>query len=153
MLNELIKEKMLIRKSNPIRSVALGNLIDKVKKAVKEDSRDPLTANDHDIVTAARRLIKENQSTIDIILHDDTDSNDFIAEKYKEEIDVYQEFLPVMIPPAALEAAIDLQILLLKDEERNMKSMGKIVGIIKGKFGDLVDMSVASKFIKEKLNA
>ena len=40
---------------------------------------------------------------------------------------------------------------LTKDRAKSMESMGKVIGLVKKEFGDAVDMSIVSKFVKEEL--
>lgn len=67
------------------------------------------------------------------------------------EIGIYEEFLPEMATEDDIRRKISNSVASLSEDQRNMKSMGRVVGELKRTFGDSVDMGLASKLIKEAL--
>jgi uncharacterized protein YqeY len=86
MINNLIREKILSRKTNVGRSVALGMLIDTAQKIAKNDNR---TTENSDISKAAEKLTKEAIKDIQLFGEQSKE-----ACKLTHEIEVYKEFLP-----------------------------------------------------------
>lgn len=142
-IQEMQKEKILTSKTDKGRSLALSMLISTAKKIAKEENRETTEA---DIVLAAKRGIKSLTSTIEQVKVGP------IVEAYKKDVEIYKEFLPKMIDEDVLGKRIAEIVETIPEEERTMKSMGRVIGVIKKEYGDAADMSMVSKITKELLN-
>lgn len=142
-IQQLQKEKILSRKTNKIRSATLGIILDSAKKIAKEDNRD---ATEADIMTAAKRNIKALSKTINELGSGD------LVDRYKAEIAVCEEFLPVMVDEATLSYKIKNIVMEMSEDQRNIKAMGRVMGAIKKEYGDAVDMAVVSRIVKKVLS-
>lgn len=140
-INELTKESMVIRNSDPVRSKVLKMLIGDAKKLAKEAQRE---ATEADLLATARKQVKETENAIGLIKQ----GGGSTAE-YEAELVVLRTFLPPALDAAAIEAAVDGVIASLPAEERNKKSMGKIMGLLKDIEG--MDMKQASALLGKKL--
>ncbi len=73
-----------------------------------------------------------------------------LAAQEREEISVIQEFLPQPLSQEEIEAAISDAIAQTGAE--GLRDMGKVVGVLKGKYPGRIDMGQASKSVKAALN-
>lgn len=131
----------MIRTSDPIRSSVLKMMVAEAKKLAKEEMRE---ANEVDLLNAARRQVKETENAINLIKGGGGDT-----AKYEAELIILRSFLPPVLDESAIAAAVDSAIAALPEDERNKKSMGKIMGLLKEIEG--IDMKVASRLIGQKL--
>lgn len=141
MVKELQKEKIRIRKENPTRAVVLGNLIEGAKKIAKEENREP---NENDIIVTAKKIIKTLIKALGEMKPGP------LGDSYLAEIKICTSFLPDMVSEDVISDFIDSEISKL--EEKSMRSMGTIIGKIKAKYGEAIDMSYVSKTVKERLS-
>ena len=139
-INELIKESMVIRNTDPVRSKVLKMLIGDAKKIAKEAQRE---ATEADLLATARRQVKETENAIGLIQQGGGNT-----DEYQAELVVLRSFLPPSLDEAAIAVAVDAAIETLPVEERNKKSMGKIMAALKDIVG--MDMKVASALIGQK---
>ena len=139
-IKELQKSKLTLRKTVPFRAQVYGNILDGAGKIAKLENRD---IEEKDIISICKKGIKNLTSTIELVKEGN------IVDAYKKEVQILKEFLPIEVDNVKVVAFVEGIIATL--ENKSMKDMGKIVGQLKAKFGDSVDMSFASKVIKEKL--
>lgn len=143
-IKELQKEKILCRKSDKIRSQALGNIIDLAKKIAKEDNRE---ATEQDIITASKRNNKAlNKVVNDIMKEMGIRRNDPILSIYMEEIKVIEEFLPKTLSEEETKKII---LDIINNLPENQINIGKIMGILKNQYKDTIDGRIASGIVKE----
>jgi uncharacterized protein YqeY len=140
-INELTKESMQLRNSDPVRAKVLKMLIGDAKKIAKEAQRE---ATEADLLSTARRQVKETENAIAMIRQGGGDTTE-----YEAELAILRDFLPPALDAAAIEAAVDAAIASLPAEDRNKKSMGKIMGLLKDVEG--MDMKQASAMLGRKL--
>lgn len=138
---ELTKESMVIRNSDPVRSNVLKLLVADAKKIAKEAQRE---ATQDDLLTTARRQVKETENAIDLIRKGGGDT-----AKYEAELVILKTFLPASLDEATIAAHVERVVAALPEAERNKKSMGKAMGELKAIEG--MDMKIASKLLGQKL--
>lgn len=150
MIKELQKEKILCRKKDPLRSSVLGCIIDLAKKIAKEDNRE---ANENDIIVSAKRNSKSLHKVVDDTMKElGIRKNDSMLVNYLKEIVITDEFIPPTIDSTIVLAQVtDLVSELLPEQNTIKASMGKIMGKLKAEFGSDLNVSEASKFVKEAL--
>ena len=68
----------------------------------------------------------------------------------EEEIAVISAYLPQQMSEAEVGAAIDAAI--AETGAAGMKDMGKVIGILRGKYAGQMDFGKASGMVKAKLN-
>ena len=140
-ISELTKEAMVIRNSDPVRSKVLKMLVGDAKKVAKEENRE---ATEADLLATARRQVKETENAIGLIKQGGGDT-----AEYEAELVILRTFLPPVLDEAAITSAVDRVLESLPAEERNKKSMGRIMGLLKEIEG--MDMKVASACLGKKL--
>ena len=140
-INELTKESMVIRQSDPVRSKVLKMLIGDAKKVAKEAQRE---ATEADLLATARKQVKETENAIVLIKQ-----GGGATAEYEAELVVLRSFLPPVLDDAAIIVAVEAAIAALPPEERHKKAMGKIMAALKDIEG--MDMKRASALIGQKL--
>lgn len=138
---ELKKDKIILRKSNPLLASISESIVDLATKIAKEENREP---TESDVTTAIKKLIKQNDGAIELIKSKQGDYS-----KWEKETDVLKDFLPKQLTQEEIIITIDTILEHMKEEERIKKNMGKVMQELK-KY-DNMDMNFASKVLKEKL--
>ncbi len=72
-----------------------------------------------------------------------------LAQQEAEEISVIEGFMPAQLSPEEMAAAIDAAVSEVGAE--SIKDMGKVMGLLKGKYAGRMDFSKAGAAIKERL--
>ena len=98
------------------------------------------------IVALLRKMIKQRQDSIEMFTKADRQE---LVNKESLEIDIINEFLPSQLNESQTRGACETAIKEL--EVDSIKAMGKVVKYLKDQHGGSVDMSSASKIIKEIL--
>lgn len=134
---DLFKERMKVRKENPIRATVLGLIIDTVQKNIRELNREETPA---DIAQAAKKMYEQTLATRAEYEKGGADTAELDAQ-----LAVLKEFVPETLSPEAMEKAVKELIDSLPAEERNLKTIMPKLKSIEG-----MDMK-AAKAIVEKL--
>ncbi len=134
---DLFKERMKVRKENPIRATVLGLIIDTVQKNIRELNREETPA---DIAQAAKKMYEQTLATRAEYEKGGADTAELDAQ-----LAVLKEFVPETLSPEAMEKAVKELIDSLPAEERNLKTIMPKLKAIEG-----MDMK-AAKAVVEKL--
>lgn len=125
-INNLRKQSLLLKKTNKEKARVYSLLLDKTQKYAKEKRRDPVDA---DVEVAAKRCLKEakqsQEAGIDCL----------------DEIEIYKTFLPTEATNEEVSKFIAANYL-------NSDKIGDIMGGIKKKFGNAVNMKNASELAR-----
>ena len=98
------------------------------------------------IVALLRKMIKQRQDSIEMFTKANRQE---LVNKESLEIDIINEFLPSQLNESQTRDVCETAIKEL--EVDSIKAMGKVVKYLKDQHGGSVDMSSASKIIKEIL--
>ena len=110
----------------------------------KSDSND---INDNDIINILSKMIKQRKESAEIFKkgnREDLYDNEII------EIKIIEEFMPKQLSEDKIVSIID--DLILKHEIKDMKGMGIIMSLLKKDYSGQMDLGLASKLIKDKIN-
>lgn len=103
--------------------------------------------SDDEVLAVIKREVKKRNTSIE----EYTKYNKMdVVEDLIKEVDILSEYLPPELSDEELNKAIDDIFEEVKPE--SIKDMGRIMKEITDKFGSQVDMSKASKIVKEKLS-
>jgi len=105
------------------------------------------TISDEDILGLLQKMVKSRQESVEI--YDKAGRVD-LATQEREEIAIIQSFLPQQMSEAEVDAAIAEAI--TEAGAASIKDMGKVVGLLKGKYAGRMDFGKASAVVKAKLN-
>ena len=135
---EMFKERMTIRKTNPVRASVLGMLIDAVQKNIRELNREETEA---DIAQAAKKMYDQTEATIAEYKKGGADTAELEAQ-----LAVLKEFVPETLSPEATKAEIQKILDALAPEERVLKNIMPKLKAVPG-----VDMKAAKSIVEALL--
>ncbi|HID03797.1 MAG TPA: hypothetical protein EYP18_11415 [Desulfobacterales bacterium] len=134
-IKELRKAMMLAKKTDPEKSTILAMLLDATQKIAKSDGNRE--ANETDLLAAAKRELKMAHQSIDAGID------------VGNTVEILQVFIPET--KSAEETKTIVDALIAELPEKNPKLMGKVMGSLKKKYGDSMDMGIASQMVKKAL--
>lgn len=103
--------------------------------------------SDDEVITVVKREVKKRNTSIE----EYTKYNKMdVVEDLKKEVEIMSVYLPPEMSDEELEKAISEIIDEVKPE--SIKDMGRIMKEVTAKYGSSIDMSKASKIVKEKLS-
>ena len=102
--------------------------------------------SDNDIVKIIQKLVKQRQESIDIY---SAAGRDELADKERREMLVLKTYLPKMLTDAGLSSAIDS--IIASVGAKDMKDMGKVMGIASKQMAGMADGRVISAIVKRLL--
>jgi uncharacterized protein YqeY len=100
-----------------------------------------------DILAMLQKMIKSRQESADIYAKNGREE---LAAQENAEIAVIGEFLPKQMSEDEVAAAIKTAI--TETGAESMKDMGKVIGVLKGKYTGQMDFGKASAAVKAALN-
>lgn len=136
-LKTLKKEMFKTKKTDPKKSLVLNMLIDKTQKIAKAEKREAL---DSDIPKAAKKMTKEAQETLKFLNQAGKDTAEI-----DNEITILSDFLPKTLSKEETVSVIGK----IKDEIGST-AMSDVMKELKARYGDQVDMKLASSILKER---
>jgi len=98
------------------------------------------------IIQLLKKMVKQRNDSIDMF---EKAGRTELAEKEKLEITIINEFLPKQLSEE--ETAIICDKAISSTEASSLKEIGKVIKYLKDNSSSSLDMSLASKLIKEKL--
>ena len=135
---EMFKERMMIRKTNPVRASVLGMLIDAVQKNIRELNREE---TEDDIAKAAKKMYDQTEATIAEYKKGGADTAELEAQ-----LAVLKEFVPETLSPEAMKAEIQKILEGLAPEEKVLKNIMPKLKAIPG-----IDMKAAKSIVESIL--
>ncbi|MGO9132645.1 MAG: GatB/YqeY domain-containing protein [Methylovirgula sp.] len=104
------------------------------------------TVSDDDILALLQKLVKSRQESAEI--YEKAGRTDLSTQE-REEIAIIQSFLPQPLSQAEVDAAIVAAI--AETGAASIKEMGKVIGVLKGKYAGRMDFGAVSAQVKAKL--
>ena len=101
---------------------------------------------DQDVISILKKMIKQRNDLVGSLLKSRKRGS---FKKRKDEINIINEFLPKQLSEEETNKICDEMI--KKIGASSMKDMGKVIGILKKEHGNVLDFSIVSKIIKDKL--
>jgi len=102
--------------------------------------------DDAEILSMMQSMVKQRQESSKTYRDNDRPE---LAEREEEEITVIQKFLPQQMSEDEIQTAITE--IIAETGADNIKDMGKVMGVLKGKYAGQLDMAKAGGMIKAKL--
>ena len=103
-------------------------------------------ASDDEILALLQKMIKQRQESADIY---DKAARPELATQEREEIAIINSFLPAQMSESEVEAAVRAAI--AETGATSVKEMGKVIGLLKGKYAGRMDFTKASDRVKAAL--
>ena len=118
----------------------------KDKEIASRSSGEDSEILEETIIQLLKKMVKQRNDSIEIY---EKASRADLVEKEKLEITIINEFLPKQLSEEETATICDKAI--HATEAINLKEIGKVIKYLKDNSSSSLDMSVASKIIKEKL--
>jgi uncharacterized protein YqeY len=118
-----------------------------LKSKIQTESIDSRKEIDDDLcISCIKKLIKQNEETLKFIPNGE---NLYLQDKCEIEIEIWRLYLPKMLDEKETVEAVESLIKELNIT--SIKQMGQVMGELKKKYGQTIDMGIVSKIVKEKL--
>jgi len=104
--------------------------------------------SDDDVLALLQKMIKQRLESAEIY---GQAGRTELAEQEKEEVAIIRTFMPAQMDEEAVKAAIAEAI--VETGATGIKEMGKVVGVLKGKYAGQMDFAKASAAVKKALSA
>ena len=118
----------------------------KDKEIASRSSGEDSKISEETIIQLLKKMVKQRNDSIEMF---EKASRTELAEKEKLEITIINEFLPKQLSEAETATICDKAI--SATEASSLKEIGKVIKYLKDNSSSSLDMSLASKLIKEKL--
>ena len=118
----------------------------KDKEIASRSSGEDSEILEETIIQLLKKMVKQRNDSIEMF---EKASRTELAEKEKLEITIINEFLPKQLSEE--ETAIICDKAISVTEATNLKEIGKVIKYLKDNSSSSLDMSLASKLIREKL--
>ena len=136
-ISELNKERLTIRKTDPVRATVLNLLVDGVTKLAKQENRE---VEDKDFYTIAIRSVKEIEKDIQLLISNNQNTLELIKE-----LEIWKEFLPKLMNKEEVHTWLFSNF--EKEFVLNKKNLGSIMKT--AKTVENMDMQILSNMLKE----
>jgi len=103
--------------------------------------------SDDEVLALLQKMIKQRLESAEIY---GQAGRTELAEQEKEEVAIIRTFMPAQMDEEAVKAAIAEAI--VETGATGIKEMGKVVGVLKGKYAGQMDFAKASAAVKELLS-
>jgi uncharacterized protein YqeY len=144
-INNALKEAMKARDERKVSCLRMVNAA--IKNAdIEARGQGKEALADEALLGLLQKMIKQRQESIELY---EKGGRDELAQKEREEIAVISGYLPKQMSEEEMKAAIAAAI---KDTgAASMKDMGKVIGVLRGKYAGQMDFAKASGLVKAML--
>jgi uncharacterized protein YqeY len=144
-INNALKEAMKARNERAVSTLRLVNSALKNADIEARGAGKPPLA-DAEVLGVLQKMIKQRQESVE--LYQKGGRADLVKQE-QEEIAIIQGYLPKQMSEVEMAAAIEAAI--AETGAASMKDMGKVIGVLRGKYAGQMDMGKASGLVKAKL--
>ncbi len=144
-INNALKEAMKARNERNVSTLRLMNAAIKDKDIeARGNGKGPLT--DEELLSVFQKMVKQRQESADLY---EKGGRPELAKQENEEIAIINSYLPKQMSEDETKAAIAAAI--KETGAASMKDMGKVIGILRGKYAGKMDFAKASGLVKSML--
>ena len=144
-INNALKEAMKARNERNVSTLRLMNAAIKDKDIeARGNGKGPLT--DEELLSVFQKMVKQRQESADLY---EKGGRPELAKQEQEEIAIINSYLPQQMSEDETKAAIAAAI--KETGAASMKDMGKVIGILRGKYVGKMDFAKASGLVKGML--
>jgi uncharacterized protein YqeY len=144
-INNALKEAMKAKNERAVSTLRMVN--SSLKNAdieARGTGKPPL--GDAEVLPLLQKMIKQRQESVD--LYQKGGRADLVRQE-EEEIAIISAYLPKQMSEAEMKTAIEAAI--AETGAAGMKDMGKVIGVLRGKYAGQMDMARASAMVKAQL--
>ena len=144
-INNAVKEAMKAKDERKLSTLRMVNsTIKNADIAARGEGKPPLT--DADLLGVFQKMIKQRQESVE--LYQKGGRADLVKQE-QEEIAIISGYLPKQMSDDEMKAAIEAAV--KETGAAGMKDMGKVIGVLRGKYAGQMDMAKASGMVKARL--
>jgi len=101
---------------------------------------------DPELLSLFQKMIKQRQESVELY---DKGGRPELAKQERDEIDIITGYLPKQMSESEMNAAIASAV--KETGAASVKDMGKVIGVLKGKYAGQMDFAKASGMVKKAL--
>jgi uncharacterized protein YqeY len=146
-INKALTEAMKAKNERAVSTLRMVNSTLKNADIEARGAGKP-ALGDAEVISALQRMIKQRQESAELYKKGNRPE---LVKQEEEEIAIISGYLPKQMAEADVAAAIDAAI--KETGAAGMKDMGKVIGVLRGKYAGQMDMAKASAAVKAKLSA
>src|SRR5689334_22565211 len=143
-INKALTEAMKAKNERTVSTLRMVNSTLKNADIEARTTGKPL--DDAAVLSILQKMIKQRQESVE--LYQKGGRADLVKQE-QEEIAIISAYLPRQMSEAEMTAAIDAAV--AETAAAGMKDMGKVIGVLRGKYAGQMDMARASAMVKGKL--
>lgn len=140
--------KVAMKAGKSERVAQLRSITAKIKDLDVAARASKADIGDDDILMALRSMIKSRTESVAMYRQGNRPE---LAEKEEGEIATISSYLPAELDDEAMKAAIEEAI--SETDAAGMKDMGRVMGVMKGRFGAALNAAKASALVKGRLGS
>ena len=144
-INKALTEAMKARNERAVSTLRMVNST--LKNADIEARATGKTLGDAEVLGILQKMIKQRQESVELYKKGNRDD---LVKQEEEEIAIISVYLPKQMSEAEMAAAIDAAN--AETGAAGMKDMGKVIGVLRGKYAGQMDFGKASAAVKAKLS-
>jgi uncharacterized protein YqeY len=144
-INKALTEAMKAKQELKVSTLRMIN--SSLKNAdieARGNGKPPL--DDAAVLSLLQKMIKQRQESVELYKKGGRDD---LVKQESDEIAIISAYLPKQMSEAEMAAAIDAAI--KETGAAAVKDMGKVIGVLRGKYAGQMDMAKASAAVKAKL--
>jgi uncharacterized protein YqeY len=144
-INKALTEAMKAKEERKVSTLRMINAA--LKNAdieARGQSKPPL--DDAAVLALLQKMIKQRQESVELYKKGGRDD---LVKQESDEIAIISAYLPKQMSEAEMAAVIDAAI--KETGAAAVKDMGKVIGVLRGKYAGQMDMGRASAAVKAKL--
>ncbi len=141
-INNALKDAMKSRAERRVSTLRLMNAAIKDKDIEARGlGKGPLS--DEELLALFQKMIKQRQESVDLYVKGGREE---LAAQEREEIAIITSYLPKQMSDDEVKQAIAAAI--KETGAASMKDMGKVIGVLRGKYAGRMDFAKASGLVK-----
>ena len=144
-INKALTEAMKAKNERTVSTLRMVNAT--LKNAdieARGAGKPPL--GDAELLPLLQKMIKQRQESLE--LYEKGGRADLVKQE-QEEIAIISAYLPKQMSEPEMQAAIAAAV--KETDAAGMKDMGKVIGVLRGKYAGQMDMAKASALVKAQL--
>jgi uncharacterized protein YqeY len=145
-LNTELKEAMKAGASATVSTLRMVNAAIKDKDIAARPAGNADGIGEPEIMSLLQNMVKQRRESV--AMYQQGNRADLVA-KEEAEIAVIERYLPAQMDASAMAAAVDAAI--AEAGATTIKDMGKVMGVLKGKYAGQMDFGAVGPLVKGKL--
>ena len=145
-INKALTEAMKARNERAVSTLRMVNSTLKNADIEARGAGKP-ALGDAEALSVLQKMIKQRQESVELYKQGNRPE---LVKQEEEEITIISSYLPKQMSETEVGAAIDTAI--KETGASGMKDMGKVIGVLRGKYAGQMDMGKASAAVKAKLS-